>query len=144
MVKLTVSPKYAIIQHTTFWRKDVIITSWTERMPADQYLAGIDRLQEVMQSEIDELRERNIFLEGQLEGTALLLQECGTEIQRVRAANLDCVDHFDAIRADYETQRKVLEQALQSLENITHTCRDIDLQYSKSYEAIAAIEECLK
>lgn len=33
-----------------------MIKTWQERTPAGPYLAGIDRLQEVMQAEIDELR----------------------------------------------------------------------------------------
>jgi len=66
------------------------IKSWKERLKPVQVPLRVPEhaVYQAMQSEIDELRQENA---------------------RLRAANIDCVDHFDALKADYGLRTKELE-----------------------------------
>jgi len=76
-----------------------MVKTWQENRDVHEHLNGpISTVvkHELMQAEIDGLRERLV----ELEEAADALE---AEIEAVRKANVDCVNHFDALRIDYDT-----------------------------------------
>ena len=95
------------------------IKPWTDRTPAGQYLAGIDRLQEVMQAEIDELR---------------------AELASTEALQIATYTQVVVLDEKLEAQRKVLEQAYMAL---LHAIPKDTAQASEQMKAITAIQGAL-
>ena len=48
------------------------------------------------------------------------------ELRRLYAANIDCVDHFNAIKAERDELLEVLKDLLEDTEHKNHNCGDED------------------
>ena len=52
--------------------------------------------------------------------------EAAAELRRLHAANIDCVDHFNALKAERDELLEALKDLLEDTEHKNHNCGDED------------------